>query len=52
MWAKKLIAPKAVTIYKSLVFVLSRVPLSGRETCFYLLFFFPSLFWVEIFPGN
>lgn len=47
MSTKKLIVPKAVTIHKSLVFVLNRVPLGGRlkGSSLYLDFFFFSFFY-------
>lgn len=56
MLTKKLIVPKAVTVHKSLVFVLNTVPLGGRSkgaSSQYLFFFlFSFLFWVEIFLGS
>lgn len=46
MVAKKLIAPKAVTIHRSLVFVLNRVPLGGsfKGASFFVFFFFFKFF--------
>lgn len=51
---KKRIVPKAVTVHKSLVFVLNTVPLGGRSkgASSQYLFFFSFLFWVEIFLGS
>lgn len=55
MVTKKLIVPKAVTVHKSLVFVLNTVPLGDRSkgaSFLYLFFSFSFLFWVEIFLGS
>lgn len=57
MSTKKLIVPKAVTIHKSLVFVLNRVPLGGRlkGASLYLdffFFFFPFSILGRNIPGK
>lgn len=53
MLTKKLIVPKAVTVHKSLVFVLNTVPQGGRSKgASSLNFFFLFLLWVEIFLGS
>lgn len=55
MLTKKLIVPKAVTVHKSLVFVLNTVPLGGRSkgaSSQYLFFFFSFSILGRNIPGK
>lgn len=53
MLTKKQTVPKAVTVHKSLVFVLEyHFVVGGKALLLCIFFFFLFLFWVEIFLGS